>query len=76
MGGFRSQPDLQKHTVCKESLGLTYAICSMCGKTWKTVGWRVYMEDSHIATLLSDRKTHLFGIFDGHGGIFLPNLGA
>jgi len=31
MGGFRSQPDLEKHTVSKESLGITYAVTSMCG---------------------------------------------
>ena len=44
MGGFRSQPDLSKHTIAKESLGLTYAVSSMCGSfyfnqvgvsTWK-----------------------------------------
>ena len=34
------------------------------------------MEDAYIATLLSDKKTNLFGIFDGHGGCFLDNLGA
>jgi serine/threonine protein phosphatase PrpC len=34
------------------------------------------MEDAHIATLLSDKKTHLFGIFDGHGGTHTFNIGA
>lgn len=26
------------------------------------------MEDAHIATPLTDIKTYLFGILDGHGG--------
>lgn len=34
------------------------------------------MEDAHIATLLSDKKTHLFGIFDGHGGTRTLIVGA
>jgi len=34
------------------------------------------MEDAYIATLLSDKKTNLFGIFDGHGGCFLDISGA
>jgi len=29
------------------------------------------MEDAYLATLLSDKKTSLFAIFDGHGGSFL-----
>jgi hypothetical protein len=68
MGGFRSQPDIEKHTVLKESQGLTYAVTNMCGINIINIGWRQYMEDAHIATLLSDKKNHLFAIFDGHGG--------
>jgi serine/threonine protein phosphatase PrpC len=34
------------------------------------------MEDSHIATNLSDLKNQIFGIFDGHGGTFQKDLGA
>lgn len=26
------------------------------------------MEDTHIAEVLLDEDTHLFGVFDGHGG--------
>ena len=26
------------------------------------------MEDAYLATILSDKKTNLFAIFDGHGG--------
>ena len=34
------------------------------------------MEDAHIATMLSDRKSHLFGVFDGHGGKYCCDEGA
>ena len=32
-------------------------------------GWRNTMEDSHIAHLNLDGDVHVFGVFDGHGGI-------
>jgi hypothetical protein len=32
MGGFRSKPDLQKHTITKEGFGLSYAVSHMCGQ--------------------------------------------
>lgn len=34
-------------------------------------GWRDSMEDSHIAALNvgKDKDIHIFGVFDGHGGI-------
>jgi hypothetical protein len=31
-------------------------------------GWRLYMEDAHICATLSDKKSYLFAVFDGHGG--------
>jgi len=35
-------------------------------------GWRKTMEDMHICILdLDGSGTALFGIFDGHGGIFI-----
>lgn len=35
------------------------------------------MEDAHIAVSpLSDKKSSLFAIFDGHGGKLSNNLGA
>ena len=46
-------------------------------------GWRKRMEDSHISdmNLGPSNSTHLFGVFDGHGGnpttlniIFLNNI--
>lgn len=32
-------------------------------------GWRINMEDSHIANLTFEPDTGLFGVFDGHGGV-------
>jgi protein phosphatase 1G len=39
-------------------------------------GWRKRMEDSHIADLAlgSNNNTHIFGVFDGHGGIIKFNI--
>lgn len=31
-------------------------------------GWRMNMEDAHIAALDIDTDTHLFAVLDGHGG--------
>ena len=34
------------------------------------LGWRLYMEDAHIAQVpFSDKKLGLFAVFDGHGGL-------
>jgi serine/threonine protein phosphatase PrpC len=48
----------------------------MCGTFDVFSGWRLYMEDAHIATGLSDIKNQIFGIFDGHGGSFLERFRA
>ena len=50
----------------------------MCGNCYSYLGWRIYMEDAHIATSpLSDKKNSLFAVFDGHGGTsFRLTLGA
>lgn len=33
------------------------------------IGWRMYMEDAHIAIApFTEKKLALFGVFDGHGG--------
>ena len=39
-----------------------------------SLGWRVSMEDSHIANLKIGKGIYLFGVFDGHGGIFYWGL--
>lgn len=62
MGSFRSQPDLKKHTEYNRGVGLEYVSSHMCG-------WRIYMEDAHIAlSPMTDKKNSLFAVFDGHGG--------
>jgi len=33
-------------------------------------GWRKFMEDAAIYDINLDNNISLFGIFDGHGGIF------
>jgi serine/threonine protein phosphatase PrpC len=39
------------------------------------LGWRNYMEDAHISVSpLSDKKSSLFAVFDGHGGKKLDKL--
>lgn len=74
MGSFRSQPDLTKHTEHNSGVGLNYVSTHMCGNSYFIIplGWRIYMEDAHIAlSPLSDKKNSLFAVFDGHGGIKL-----
>jgi hypothetical protein len=70
MGSFRSQPDLEKHTVNKSGNGFTYSVTHMCGTVDIYTGWRIYMEDAHIdaPNFGTDKKNSLFGVFDGHGG--------
>ena len=63
MGEFLSSPKLKKNSSSGENSILKYAVCSM-------QGWRRTMEDSHLVALdLGENKeTHIFGVFDGHGG--------
>ena len=70
MGNYRDKPDKHKTTDVHRFDKLSYAISSMCG-------WRMFMEDAHIAEYpFADHEgIGLFGIFDGHGGIFLSHLG-
>ena len=35
---------------------------------WSMQGWRINMEDAHLSILDFNDDTHLFGVFDGHGG--------
>lgn len=47
----------------KINFKIRYGACGM-------QGWRKRMEDSHISdmNLGPNKSTHLFGVFDGHGG--------
>lgn len=55
-------------------LALCVLQCAVHG--FDDLGWRIYMEDAHIATNLSDCKNYIFGIFDGHGGIYHIKIGG
>jgi len=37
-------------------------------KFLNSLGWRVNMEDAHVAKFNVAPDTHIFGVFDGHGG--------
>ncbi len=72
MGSYRSTPELKKHTYEMSSLDHSYAVTHMCGICFFISGWRKFMEDaSMIISPFTYRNYSLFGIFDGHGGIFL-----
>ena len=64
MGEFLSSPKQKKYSSHGENSILKYAVCSM-------QGWRRTMEDSHLVALDlgTNKDTHIFGVFDGHGGI-------
>ncbi len=61
MGIYLGKPNTSKETLCGENDYYEYATSCM-------QGWRVSMEDAHIAALDIEKDTHLFAIFDGHGG--------
>jgi len=47
---------------------VAYKVKSNVSRLIFTKGWRVSMEDSHIANLNIGKGLYLFGVFDGHGG--------
>ena len=61
MGIYLGKPNTQTETHIGENEHFEYATSCM-------QGWRVSMEDAHIATLDIEKEVHLFCIFDGHGG--------
>jgi serine/threonine protein phosphatase PrpC len=61
MGDFLSKANTEKHSENGDCLEIRYGSCGM-------QGWRKRMEDSHISDLNIIPQTHLFGVFDGHGG--------
>lgn len=57
-----SAPNKEKISEDGQNERVIYGACSM-------QGWRVNMEDSHLAQLNFNDKNHcLFAVFDGHGG--------
>ncbi len=61
MGDFLSKANKEKESEDSEINDIRFGSCGM-------QGWRKRMEDSHISDLNISNKTHLFGVFDGHGG--------
>lgn len=61
MGVYLSKANTTKDTVDGEADGLRFACSSM-------QGWRVNMEDAHIAQTGVKEGVAVFGVFDGHGG--------
>mmetsp|Transcript_14777 Transcript_14777/g.22907 ORF Transcript_14777/g.22907 Transcript_14777/m.22907 type:complete len:189 (-) Transcript_14777:414-980(-) len=64
MGAYLDTPIKEKNPEHGSFSDLSWGACSM-------QGWRVSMEDAHIATevqLSNGDKAHFFGVFDGHGG--------
>ncbi|KAL7060907.1 hypothetical protein AAHC03_09449 [Spirometra sp. Aus1] len=64
MGAFLDKPETKKLTASGKGNGISYGMSSM-------QGWRVEMEDAHVAVLelpgaLSTWS--FFGVFDGHAG--------
>ncbi|KAH8741897.1 hypothetical protein FG386_003024 [Cryptosporidium ryanae] len=66
MGMFLTKPSTKKHSDQGgdfENYGIRYGVSGM-------QGWRVSMEDAHLALpkLSKHSELSLFGVFDGHGG--------
>ncbi|KAH7649793.1 Ppm1g-prov protein [Cryptosporidium bovis] len=66
MGMFLTKPSTKKHSNQGgdfENYGVRYGVSGM-------QGWRVSMEDAHLALpkLSKHSELSLFGVFDGHGG--------
>jgi protein phosphatase 1G len=59
---------MKKDFFSGENPIIKYGVCSM-------QGWRRTMEDAHLISLNQglNNKTHIFGIFDGHGGREVAN---
>lgn len=59
---YLKEPNKDKVIERGNEMGISYAAVGM-------QGWRINMEDSHIANITFDKDTSLFGVFDGHGGV-------
>lgn len=72
MGNFLAAPITEKETHRGKGNGLEYGISAM-------QGWRVNMEDSHVAVVNSKRfpeGSSVFAVCDGHGGKLTADLAA
>jgi serine/threonine protein phosphatase PrpC len=69
MGSFLDKPITEKHSINSEGNGLKFAACEM-------QGWRVTMEDSHVAGETVADNMSLVAVFDGHGGDLIAKEAA
>ena len=58
---YLNEPKKEKTIETGSKDGVSYAAVGM-------QGWRINMEDSHIANLDFTPESYIFGVFDGHGG--------
>jgi serine/threonine protein phosphatase PrpC len=61
MGVYLSKPNTTKNSTHGETTSMHFAVSGM-------QGWRMTMEDAHIAEPNLTENTALFAVFDGHGG--------
>eukprot|EP00899_Mesostigma_viride_P009388 jgi/Mesvir1/18450/Mv14305-RA.1 len=62
MGAYLSTPNTTKFSHNGDSEEFSYGVSAM-------QGWRLGMEDAHVARIdIDGDKTAFFGVFDGHGG--------
>ena len=61
MGIYLSEPKKEKKTDIGKNSKFEFAASCM-------QGWRMSMEDSHICKTDIAPDTHIWGVFDGHGG--------
>ena len=76
MGIYLSKPNTEKQSGKGENAKVSFGYSSM-------QGWRMHMEDAHIANGQIADNISIFAVFDGHGGAevakfcadnFIPNL--
>lgn len=61
MGNTRQEPLTVKETDLGSNQRMDFVVSAMCG-------WRLTMEDAHIANPDFAKGYGLFAVFDGHGG--------
>lgn len=65
MGAYLTKPKTEKISETGESTN-QYNKLRFCATGMQ--GWRVNMEDAHIANTEMKQNCQLFAVFDGHGG--------
>jgi serine/threonine protein phosphatase PrpC len=69
MGSYLSKPEKKKNSFDSKSDSYKYGICDM-------QGWRLHMEDAHIAIPNFYKDFSLFAVFDGHGNETVAKFSA